>query len=137
MVQLGADHVPVEGVALTKVYPEGNSSLTDTPVAALGPLLVAVMVKVTLLPTLGVALLTVFVTARSAAAVGTGVDVLLLLPGLGSVWFPLMVAVFAYVPLDFTVATIVMVAEAPLARLPMVQFGAAHVPEEGVALTKV
>ncbi len=32
-VQSGADHVPVEGTALTKVYPEGSTSLTVTPVA--------------------------------------------------------------------------------------------------------
>jgi len=42
------------------------TSLIVTPVAVLGPLFTAVMVNVILLPTFGVELLTVLVTARSA-----------------------------------------------------------------------
>ena len=68
---MGAVQDPVEGVALTRVYPDGNASLTLTPVAGLGPLLVAVMVKVTLLPTFGVALLTVLVIERLVQRVST------------------------------------------------------------------
>ncbi len=64
IVQFGAVHVPVDGVALTKVYPAGNTSFTVTPVAALGPAFEAVIVNVTLLPTFGVGLLTVFVIPR-------------------------------------------------------------------------
>ena len=53
--------------------------------AVLGPLLVRVTVKVTLSPTLGVGLLTVLVTARSACSGVTVADAVLL-PGLGSNW---------------------------------------------------
>lgn len=73
MVQLGAVQVPADGVALTKVYPVGKTSFTLTPVAALGPLFLAVKVKVTLVPTTGALLLTVFVIERSALATGTQV----------------------------------------------------------------
>jgi hypothetical protein len=95
IVQLGAVHVPVEGVALTKVYPAGKISFTVTPVALLGPALEAVMVKVTLLPTFGVGLLTVFVIPRFVRATGTGVEVEELFPGTGSVCVPEIVAVLA------------------------------------------
>jgi hypothetical protein len=77
--------VPADGVALTKVYPEGKTSFTVTPVAALGPLFFAVRVKVTFVPALGEALLTVFVIERSAAPTGTVVAVPVLFPGVGSV----------------------------------------------------
>ena len=40
-------NVPTEGVALTKVRPAGNTSVTWTPLAATGPLFVTVTVKVT------------------------------------------------------------------------------------------
>src|SRR4029077_20425470 len=65
---------PVLGVPETKVNPAGSRSVTCTPVALLGPLLVAVRVKVTLLPKLGVALSTVLVTAMSAAWPDTVAD---------------------------------------------------------------
>ena len=94
-VQFGAVYVPTDGVALTNVYPDGNASATLTPVAPLGPLLLAVIVNVTLLPTFGVALLTVFVTAKSVCGTGTGVLVAVLLSSVGSVSLPLMVAVLA------------------------------------------
>ena len=64
IVQSGSDHVPTEGEALTKVYPEGRTSVTFTPVAALGPALEAVIVNVTVLPTFGEVLLTDLVTER-------------------------------------------------------------------------
>ena len=95
------------------------------------------MVKVTLEPTVGVGLLTVFTTERFVCATGTGVTVLVLLAGVGSVSTPVIVAVLAYGPAAFTVATIVKVALAPLAKAPIVQFGAVQVPVDGVALTKV
>ena len=47
--------------------------MTCTPVAASGPLLTAVTVKVTFWPTLGVALSTVLLMATSAAAFGVTV----------------------------------------------------------------
>ena len=56
-----------------------------TVVAASGPLLVRVTVKVTVSPTLGVALLTVLVRARSACC-GVSVALALLLPLVGSNW---------------------------------------------------
>ena len=111
--------------------------MTDTPVAALGPLLVAVMVNVTLVPTFGVGLFTVFTMARSAVGVGPGETVLVLLPGMGSGSLPDMTAVLTYEPVAFTVAIMVKVALLPLARFPIVQLGAVQVPVEGVALTKV
>ena len=51
--------MPWLGVADTKVSPAGNRSVTCTPVAASGPLLVSVTVKVMVSPTLGVGSLTV------------------------------------------------------------------------------
>ena len=90
--------VPALGaVLLTKVYPDGKTSVTDTVVAALGPALFAVSVKMTLLPTFGVALLTVFImpTLACAAVTGTGVLVEVLLPGVGSVSVAVIVAVLA------------------------------------------
>ena len=65
-VQFGANHVPIEGTALTKVYPEGSTSLTAIPVALYGPLFLAVMVNTTLFPTLGDKLSAVFVISKSA-----------------------------------------------------------------------
>ena len=56
-----------------------------TPVAASGPGLVRVMVKVIVSPTLGVASLTVLVTARSACC-GVSVTLALLLLATGSNW---------------------------------------------------
>ncbi len=63
--------------------------------AALGPVLLAVIVNVTLLPTFGVALSTVLLIPKFVCGTGTGVLVLLLLPGVGSVSFPVILAVFA------------------------------------------
>ena len=52
--------------------PAGSRSVTWTPVALSGPLLVAVTVKATLVPKLGVALSTAFVIAMSAlGGIGT------------------------------------------------------------------
>jgi len=78
--------VPALGASATKVNPAGCRSVTCTPVALLGPLFVAVTVKMTLLFWLGVELSTVFVTAMSAA---TGVMVALAesFPGVGSTSF--------------------------------------------------
>ena len=54
------------------VYPEGNKSVTSTPVLSCGPPLVTITVKVTKEPTVGVVLLTVFEIDKSDTAV-TGV----------------------------------------------------------------
>ena len=61
--------VPVEGIALTKSYPVGNKSKTDTPDAGLVPKLVAVIVKVTFVPTIGAALFTIFPIDKSVLQV--------------------------------------------------------------------
>ena len=91
-------NVPALGAVLfTKVYPDGKTSVTDTVVAALGPALLAVKVNITLLPTFGVALFTVFTIPTLACATGTGTGVLVevLFPGVGSVSVAVIVAVFA------------------------------------------
>ena len=63
--QVDPVNVPTEGVALTRVYPDGNASVTETPVPSFGPLLVAVIVKVTFEPALALKGLADFVTAKS------------------------------------------------------------------------
>src|SRR6202521_3908940 len=86
--------VPALGTEDTYVRPAGSRSVTCTPVALLGPLLVAVMVNVTLVPWFGRVLSTSFVMARSAA---TGVTVALAesFPESGSGWTSaVLVAVF-------------------------------------------
>ena len=95
IVQVGADQAPNEGVALTKLYPAGIISETLTPVAGLGPPLVAVIVKVILLPIIGVLLLAIFVTPKSACGTGTGVTVDVLFVGTVSVSLTVIVAVFS------------------------------------------
>jgi len=137
IVHVEPDQVPTDGVALTNVYPVGKASVITTPVALLGPALLAVIVKVTLLPTAGVLLLAVFITDKSANEPTVGETEEVLLVETGSVWLPVMVAVLVYGPVALTVAVILNVAVAPLAKLPIVQFGALHVPKEGVALTNV
>ena len=76
-------YVPVDGVALTSDNPAGSASATETACAVSGPLLLTVTVNVTLAPTDGVALLTVFVTARSASRASTVAEAMLF-AGLGS-----------------------------------------------------
>src|SRR3954466_2287447 len=91
-------YVPALVVADTKVRPAGRRSVTCTPVAASGPLLVRVTVKVMTSPTLGVALLTALARARSARC-GVSVALPLLLPLLGSNWsLWLMLAVLVSAP---------------------------------------
>ena len=66
--------------------------MTCTPVALLGPLFVAVIVNVTLVPWFGVALLTAFVTAMSACetmlvgSLAVSLVVLVWLPPLTLAW---------------------------------------------------
>ena len=68
-------YVPVLVVAKTKAYPVGNKSKTETPVALLGPLFVAVIVKLTVESTQGESISTVLVIDTSAQIVtGTGAD---------------------------------------------------------------
>src|SRR5664279_2069124 len=96
IVQVGeVQEVPADGVTVTTEYPAGRLSVTLTPVAGLGPPLCAVIVKVTLLPTLGVRLSTVLTILRSVIGTGVGVTVEVLLARIGSVCVPVMVAVLA------------------------------------------
>ena len=102
--------------------------------------MVAVMVNVTFDPTAGVALFTLFVTARSVTGVGTGVTVEVLFEAFGSDSLALIDAVFAYEPVALTVATIWSVTVDPLVSVPIDQ---TPVPEvyvvvpPGVAETNV
>ena len=94
IVQFGALHVPTLGVTEVTVYPEGMLSTTDTPVAELGPELLAVIVKVTVLPTFGVALSTTFVKDKSAEELTTGITLVTLsqLVGLPTshIWYSIL-----------------------------------------------
>src|SRR3954462_5737835 len=72
---------PWLGVAVTKRSPLGSRSAIATLVAASGPLLLSVTVKVTVSPTLGVASLTDLLNARSACC-GVSVALAVLLPAL-------------------------------------------------------
>src|SRR5437764_1334736 len=102
-----AMYVPWLGVAETNVRPAGNRSWTTTFVAESGPLLVRVTVKVTVSPTLGVALLTVLLTATSARC-GVSVALALLLPAIGSNWsLWLTVAVFVW-PVELTTRAVMV-----------------------------
>src|SRR4029077_7150191 len=88
---------PTLGAAETKARPAGSRSVTCTPVALLGPLLVAVMVKSTGAPRFGRVLSTVFARAMSAE---TGLMEALAesLASAGSGWSSaLLVAVFVAV----------------------------------------
>ena len=101
--------------------PAGSRSVTWTPVALLGPWLVAVIVKVTSLPRLGVGLSAALVMAMSAA---TGVMVALaeLLALTGSARSSAdLVAVLVIAAVTVTVAMIMRVALAPLVKGPMFQ----------------
>src|SRR3989338_8102767 len=72
LVRLKVPHWPVPAVydpllalAPPKEKPDGRTSLTTTLVAVDGPALATVTVKVTVAPTLGVVVLTIFVRLRS------------------------------------------------------------------------
>src|SRR5438105_4458249 len=73
------------GLAETMLSPAGWASLTWTLLDLLGPLSLTVIVYVMMSPTLGVAVLTVLVTARSACC-GVSMMLALLLPVSGSYW---------------------------------------------------
>src|SRR4030095_14419218 len=108
------------GVAETNVSPAGSRSVTATLVAASGPLFVRVIVNVMVSPTLGVALLTVFATARSAPS-GVSVALAVLFAVLGSNWsLKEMVAVFVVAGGLPTVAVIVSVRGTPVVTVPTV-----------------
>ena len=108
-------------VADTNVRPGGSRSLTCTPVALLGPLLVATTVKVTFWPTFGDALSTLFVSARSAVW-PLSVTEALSFAAFGSGWLPPeRVAVLVMLPARVTVAVMLSVATEPFASAPTLQ----------------
>ena len=121
--------MPTLGVEETNVSPAGSESESCKPVAPNGPLLVTVMVKVTLVPKMGAVLLTDFVTERSVAlgvttAVAWSSSAATLFPGVESLsnWsLAVTWAVLVLAPCVAAVAVICSVADAPLARAPMVQ----------------
>jgi hypothetical protein len=106
---------------MTSVSPAGKASATLTFVAGSGPRLVRVTVKVTVSPTLGVGLFTIFVTARSAAP-GVTVALAVLLAVFGSNWSAwLTVAVLVWAVGLATRAAKVKVGAAERATVPTVQ----------------
>lgn len=116
--------VPLVEVAETNSVPVGNASVTVTPVAVDGPLLVTVKVYVTSSPAragLGEAVLVIATSARGWVLL---VTVVVLLPGSGSVTpvGGVTLAVLAIGPVAFagTCAVTVNVAVPPFARLTVV-----------------
>jgi hypothetical protein len=113
--------VPCDEEADTNVTPAGKISVTMTPVALLGPLLVTVIVYVNVLPTTTGSGASVLEIDRSAAALTVVVVVELLLLMFGSVTLLVTLAVLLSVPTAAAVGvtTIVTVALAALANVPM------------------
>jgi hypothetical protein len=108
-------------VADTNVSPAGKRSCTVTLVAVSRPRLVRVTVKVTVSPTLGVALLTVLARARSACC-GVAVALAVSLLVLGSNWsLWLIVAVFVWALGLCTRACSCRVCGVPTLTVPTVQ----------------
>ena len=102
-----------------KPRPAGRTSVSTTPVASLGPWLVAVTVKVTTSPTEGMASSTVFWTATSAAAAAfSGAEAESLpVSGSGSVC-AVLVAMLVIVPACVTTAWMTSPARPPLSSWP-------------------
>src|SRR5581483_2729643 len=107
-------------VSVTKVRPDGSTSLTWTLVAESGPLLARLMVKVISSPTLGAALLTVLVIARSALCGVTGALSMLFVVSESNWSRWVMLTMFSWELGLTTVAVILNVAVPPLATLPTV-----------------
>src|SRR5262245_59672724 len=134
-------YVPCEGLPPgTNVRPGGSGSLTMTQVAGLGPLLVAVTVKVPVSPTGGAALSTVFAITTSACGFGVMVACPELLIGLmsGSKTAE-RVAVLVYAATDFTWNRSSRLAEVWAVRVPMFHTPVAElnvVPASGTAPTR-
>src|SRR3954464_10774702 len=79
-----------------KIRPLGSRSVTWTLVAVCGPLVPTITAKVTMSPTLGVAVLTLLLTTTSARC-GVSVALALLLLLTGSNWsLALIIAVLAW-----------------------------------------
>src|SRR5262245_42394865 len=132
-------YVPWLGFADTKVRPAGSWSVTCTPVASSGPLLVNVTVNVIWSPTFGVASLTVLSMPRLARW-GVSVALAVLLALLGSNWsLPVTIAVLVRAMGLVTAAVIVSTVWVPLASAPTSQMPLvlSYVPWPGAADTNV
>ena len=112
--------MPTDGVTDTSVRPAGSASATVVATAVSGPLLVTVTVNVTLPLSAGVALLTVFVTARLASGASTEADAVLL-PETGSSVVAATVALLVTRVWPVTVATMANVSTPPFATVPTLQ----------------
>ena len=110
-----------DGIEETKEYPEGNLSVTTTPVASLGPTFVTDILNTAFSPTFGAAFTTVFDTVKSAISLGLLEILLELLAVFESASVLLTSAVFVYTPVANTVAVIFKLVVVPLAKLPIVQ----------------
>ena len=119
--------MPCDGVALTKVRPAGSASVITTPVAGLGPRLMARTVKVTRSPT-STSLRSTFLRTSTSAA---GAELVIVPPeslfvfGSGSFW-PVFTATFVIAPGLVAVAMITSCAWPSRASAPTV-----HTPVTG------
>jgi hypothetical protein len=113
--------LPCDGVVDTQVTPPGSVSVTETPVAELGPLFVTVIVYVRFCPTRIGSGESVLVTERFAEGFTVVVVVQLLFPVFGSVTPLVTLAVLLSVPTAAAdgVTTMVTVALAALANVPI------------------
>ena len=129
--------LPCELATEVRVVPTGRMSVTITPWARAGPLLVTTIVKVTLPATSALAVLAML---RSAAPGDTVAAVLeLLFDGTGSVVVEVTVAVLVIVPVvpADTFTTIENVADAPAGSVAIVQVIVPVPPAAGVVHAKV
>jgi hypothetical protein len=134
-------HEPTVEVAEPHETPAGITSISVTPVAALGPLLVTTTAYATFDPTAIGSGKSLIVTDTSAEPGFTVVLALAeLFDGLGSLSFATTLAVFVSVPTASGVTTIVTVRIAPADMFPSphvtVPLACAQVPEVGIADTK-
>ena len=113
--------MPCDGVADTSVSPAGSASVTTTPVAGLGPLLVTVTVNVTVSPTSGAGWSTVLVTPTSALAAPFTIAAAELLLATGSGWSCATTSArLVMAPATVTVASSVSVADCAFSSVPIV-----------------
>lgn len=133
-------YVPTVTAEDVIVNPAGTLSAMATPVAASGPLLTTVMVKVTVSPSFGVGTSTVFVTARSMLGTeNTALSESFELSVSVSVTLPtdaVLVIVDPVVPAS-TVTTMVSVADDPLAIVPTVHVDPTNAPDVAELETSV
>src|SRR5262249_60682383 len=131
---------PCDGVADTNDTPAGSGSSTTTPVAGLGPWLVAVTVKVTSPPTGGLEPLIALPTSTSALVPALSSTVAWSFSGLGSASVCMVFcATLTSVPSVSTEASSVSVTVAALGRSPTVHVPVllSYVPCDGASDTSV